>query len=101
MRSSTQPGFGRWSGPVSASGHKRTFAVQRAMSALPPIATAKADVVCVTPAVPQKELMQPRALRVALSPQALLVCAFALRLSRGFLFGPASLGCCPSNVVLL
>src|SRR5215831_13197068 len=28
---------------MSASGHKRTFAVQNVMSALPPIATAKAD----------------------------------------------------------
>src|SRR5262249_20428468 len=28
---------------MSALGHKRTYAVQKAMSALPPIATAKAD----------------------------------------------------------
>ena len=29
--------------PMSALGHKRTYAVQNGMSALPPIATAKAD----------------------------------------------------------
>jgi hypothetical protein len=29
---------------VSASGHKQTYAVQKAMSAFPPIATAKADI---------------------------------------------------------
>jgi len=28
---------------MSALGHKRTYAVQNVMSALPPIATAKAD----------------------------------------------------------
>jgi len=28
---------------MSALGHKRTFALQKAMSALPPIATVKAD----------------------------------------------------------
>jgi hypothetical protein len=28
---------------MSALGHKRTFAVQKGMSALPPIATTKAD----------------------------------------------------------
>src|SRR5262245_43892947 len=32
-----------WKRPMSALGHKRTYAVQTAMSALPPIATAKAD----------------------------------------------------------
>jgi hypothetical protein len=31
--------------PMSALGHKRTFCIARAMSALPPIATAKADIV--------------------------------------------------------
>jgi hypothetical protein len=30
------------SSPMSALGHKRTFALQNVMSALPPIATAKA-----------------------------------------------------------
>ena len=30
-------------GSMSALGHKRTYALQKAMSALPPIATAKAD----------------------------------------------------------
>jgi hypothetical protein len=30
--------------PMSALGHKRTYAVQKGMSALPPIATAKADI---------------------------------------------------------
>ena len=30
-------------GPMSALGHKRTFALQNVMSPLPPIATAKAD----------------------------------------------------------
>jgi hypothetical protein len=30
-------------GPLSALGHKRTYAPQQAMSALPPIATKKAD----------------------------------------------------------
>ena len=30
-------------GLMSALGHKRTYAMQKAMSALPPIATAKAD----------------------------------------------------------
>jgi len=29
---------------MSALGHKQTYAVQKAMSALPPIATAKADI---------------------------------------------------------
>jgi hypothetical protein len=29
---------------MSALGHKRTFATQKAMSALPPIATVKADI---------------------------------------------------------
>ena len=29
--------------PMSAMGHKQTFALQNVMSALPPIATAKAD----------------------------------------------------------
>jgi hypothetical protein len=29
--------------PMSALGHKRTYAVQKSMSALPSIATAKAD----------------------------------------------------------
>ena len=29
---------------MSALGHKRTYAVQKGMSALPPIATAKADI---------------------------------------------------------
>ena len=29
---------------MSALGHKRTYAVQNGMSALPPIATAKADI---------------------------------------------------------
>jgi hypothetical protein len=29
---------------MSALGHKRTYAPQQAMSALPPIATAKADI---------------------------------------------------------
>jgi hypothetical protein len=29
---------------ISALGQKRTYAVQKAMSALPPIATAKADI---------------------------------------------------------
>src|SRR4030095_8858924 len=32
-----------WKGPMSALGHKRTYAVDKGMSALPPIATAKAD----------------------------------------------------------
>ena len=36
--------FGRWSGPMSALGHKRTYAVQKGMSAVLPIATAKADI---------------------------------------------------------
>jgi len=31
-------------GPMSALGHKQTYAVQNGMSALPPIATAKADI---------------------------------------------------------
>src|SRR5262245_35592454 len=31
--------------PVSALGHKQTYAVQQPMSALPPIATAEADIV--------------------------------------------------------
>jgi hypothetical protein len=39
--------------PMSALGQKQTFAVQNRMSALPPIATAKADIrpghVCFTP----------------------------------------------------
>ena len=30
--------------PMPALGHKRTYAVQNGMSALPPIATAKADI---------------------------------------------------------
>ena len=46
-----------------ALGQKRTCAVQKGMSALPPKATAKADTVCVTPAAPQEELTWPRALR--------------------------------------
>ena len=46
---------------MSAMGQEQTYAPQKGMSALPPKATAKADMVCVTPAVPQKELMQPRA----------------------------------------
>jgi hypothetical protein len=45
---------------MSALGHKRTYAVQKAMSALPPKATAKADI---APAAPQEELTWPRALR--------------------------------------
>jgi len=41
--------------PMSALGHKQTYAVQNGMSALPPIATAKADF-CTTscPLYPQK-----------------------------------------------
>ena len=34
---------------MSALGQKQTYALQQAMSALPPIATAKADMVCITP----------------------------------------------------
>jgi hypothetical protein len=41
--STSRPG-GEWqSGLMSALGHKRTYAAQQAMSALPPIATAKAS----------------------------------------------------------
>jgi hypothetical protein len=35
---------GDWIAAMSALGHKRTYAVQQPMSALPPIATAKADI---------------------------------------------------------
>src|SRR5215468_9824839 len=33
-----------WNSPMSALGQKQTYAVQKTMSALPPIATAKADI---------------------------------------------------------
>src|SRR6476620_8364540 len=39
---------------MSALGHKRTYAVQKGMSALPPIATAKADMEMVMSALPPR-----------------------------------------------
>src|SRR5262245_11604553 len=40
----TPGSHGTWTNPMSALGQKQTCAVQNGMSALPPIATAKADI---------------------------------------------------------
>jgi len=65
--------FGRSSGPMSDLGQKQTCAAQHAVSALPPIATAKADM--------------PQMVMSALSPKA-DVCGAQAHVC----FGPIAVG---------
>jgi hypothetical protein len=78
---------------MSALGQKRTFALQQGMSALPPKATAKADMVCVTPAALQSS--RPHRRRLASYARALSAWRAASSSAQ------SSLGRCPLDAVLL